>query len=110
MMPKSSSPRVFGVNYQFLSAGSVFTDGLQHAAEAMGLTYAHADWADPRLPALVKAFDPDLLFVVHGRRFVQRWRASFALFPIIAAIVLLPGFFLIPGSQRQAPSATTTSP
>lgn len=66
------TPRVFGVDYQFLSCGSVFTDGLIHAAADLGVPYQHADWAVPDLPARVKAFAPDLLFVVHGRRF-QQW-------------------------------------
>ena len=65
-------PRVFGVDYQFLSCGSVFTDGRVHAAGDLGIEYAHADWNVPDLPARVRAFAPDLLFVVHGRRF-QQW-------------------------------------
>lgn len=65
------TPRVFGVDYQFLSCGSVFTDGLVHAAEELCVEYEHAAWNHPDLAAMVIAFDPDLLFVVHGRRFVQ---------------------------------------
>ena len=67
------SPRVFGVDYQFLSCGSVFTDGLAHAAADLGITYAHADWNAPGLIGQIDAFGPDLIFVVHGRRFAQRF-------------------------------------
>jgi hypothetical protein len=66
-------PRVFGVDYQFLSCGDVFTQGLVHAAEELGLDYAHADWNTPALDVQVQRFTPDLLFVVHGRKFSQRW-------------------------------------
>ena len=67
--------RVFVVNYRFLTCGEVFADGLRHAAQALGLAHADADWDEPRLPEKVAAFQPDLLLVVHGRRFVQRWGA-----------------------------------
>lgn len=65
--------KLFGVTYQFLSCGSVFTDGLAHAAAALGLSYAHAGWDCPDLSDRIAAFAPDLLFVVHGRRFAQRF-------------------------------------
>jgi len=65
--------RVFVVNYRFLTCGEVFADGLRHAARALGVAHAEADWDDPHLPDKVAAFQPDLLWVVHGRRFVQRW-------------------------------------
>jgi hypothetical protein len=64
--------RVFGVDYHFLACGDVFTQGLVHAAAALGLDYKHTDWSDPGLSAQVKAFQPDLLFVVHGRKFRKR--------------------------------------
>jgi hypothetical protein len=64
--------KVYGVDYQFLSCGSVFTDGLAHAAADLGIDYQHASWDVPDLQAQVAAFAPDLLFVVHGRRFIQR--------------------------------------
>lgn len=67
------TPRVFGVDYQFLSCGSVFTDGLAHAATDLGIAYAHASWDTPNLQDQIAAFAPDLLFVVHGRRFCQRF-------------------------------------
>jgi hypothetical protein len=68
-----TTPRVFGVDYQFLSCGDVFTQGLVHAAEDLGVAYAHADWSTPGLDVQVQRFNPDLLFVVHGRKFSQRW-------------------------------------
>jgi spore maturation protein CgeB len=71
------TPRVFGVDYQFWSAGDVFTQGLAHAADTLGVPYAHALWSDPQLPAKVQAFVPDLLLVVHGRDFVHRWHDTF---------------------------------
>jgi len=70
------TPRIFGVDYQFLSCGDVFTQGLLHAAEALGVDYAHADWSAPDLLEQVHAFRPDLLFVVHGRKFA-RWHSTF---------------------------------
>ncbi len=66
-----TAPRLFGIDYQFLSCGAVFTDGLQHAAEDLGLTYTHAAWDAPNLPQQIARFAPDLLFVVHGRKFCQ---------------------------------------
>jgi len=70
-------PRVFFVHYQFLSCGDVFTCGLEHAADDLGLAWAGTSWDDPHLPAKVERFRPDLLFVVHGRRFRQRWGNRF---------------------------------
>jgi len=66
--------RIFGVDYAFLSCGSVFTDGLVHAAAELGVDYQHALWDVPDLPARVQRFRPDLLFVVHGRKFARRFR------------------------------------
>lgn len=66
-------PRVFGVDYQFLSCGSVFTDGLVHAAEDLGITYWHASWDAPDLEQQIAACAPTLILVVHGRRFAQRF-------------------------------------
>jgi spore maturation protein CgeB len=76
--PRSAPPRVFCVNYRFLSCGDVFTIGLQHAADQLGLVYQDAHWDEARLPAKIERFQPDLLFVVHGRRFVQRWGNRFS--------------------------------
>lgn len=68
-----STPRVFFVNYRLLSCGDVFTDGLHHAANALGIAHQAAYWDDPQLPAKIAAFKPDLLLVVHGRKFVRKW-------------------------------------
>jgi hypothetical protein len=69
--------RVFGVTYRFLACGDVFTTGLRNAAAELGVDWTDASWDDAHLPAKVAACDPDLLFVVHGRRFVQRWGSAF---------------------------------
>ena len=65
--------KVFGVDYQFLSCGSVFTDGLAHAAEDLGIEYAHALWDVSDLERQIAEFHPDLVMVVHGRRLTQRF-------------------------------------
>jgi hypothetical protein len=80
--------RVFGVDYQFLSCGDVFTQGLVHAAADLGIAYAHAGWDAPNLQDQIAAFAPDLLFVVHGRRFCQRF-ANVRGFGLRSAIWLL---------------------
>jgi spore maturation protein CgeB len=72
-----ASKRLFFINYRFLSCGEVFTDGLRNAARSLGLAFQDAYWDDEQLPAKVQQFSPDWLFVVHGRRFVERWRGSF---------------------------------
>jgi hypothetical protein len=64
---------VFGVDYGFLSCGPVFTEGLAHAAADLGVAYAHTLWSDPSVLAQIAQFQPDLVFVVHGRRFAQTW-------------------------------------
>jgi hypothetical protein len=74
MIPLSSKPRVFGVDYQFLSCGNVFTRGLVHAAADLGVEYQHGLWDEPHLTARIQQFAPDLVFVVHGRRFSGLWR------------------------------------
>ena len=73
----AAPPRVFFVHYQFLSCGDVFSRGLENAARDLGLPWAAAQWDDPRLAEKVAGFRPDLLFVVHGRRFRQRWGDRF---------------------------------
>lgn len=70
--------RVFFVHYRFLSCGEVFRDGLERAADDLGVHQAGAYWDDPSLHAKVEQFSPDLLFVVHGRKFHQRWGSRFA--------------------------------
>lgn len=74
---QATAQRVFCVHYHFLSCGTVFDTGLREAAQSLGLASEHADWDDPQLPQKVERFRPDLLFVVHGRRFVQRWGRRF---------------------------------
>ncbi|MGH9349335.1 MAG: glycosyltransferase family protein [Vicinamibacterales bacterium] len=69
--------RVFVVNYRFLACGDVFKTGLTHAAEDLGVDHAVAEWHDAALEDQVAAFSPDLLFVVHGRKFSQRWGTRF---------------------------------
>jgi hypothetical protein len=74
----SVSPKVFVVNYKFLTCGEVFGTGLRHGAAQLGVTYESAMWDDPKLPLKVEQFQPDLIFVVHGRRFVQKWGSRFS--------------------------------
>jgi glycosyltransferase involved in cell wall biosynthesis len=76
--PRSPGRKVFFVNYKFLSCGDVFSDGLAHAADQLGLSWRQAQWDDPQLPREVEEFDPDVLFVVHGRKFAARWGTRFA--------------------------------
>lgn len=68
---------IFFVNYKFLSCGDVFTDSLAHAAADIGQDYQAAYWDDPHLPEKIAQFNPDLLFVVHGRKFSQKWGKRF---------------------------------
>ncbi|MDM0001802.1 glycosyltransferase [Variovorax sp. J22P240] len=79
--PAPAARRVFVVNYRFLSCGDVFADGLRHAAAELNLSHADAYWDDPRLPEKIAAFRPDLLLVVHGRRFAQKWGERFRACP-----------------------------
>jgi hypothetical protein len=79
--------KIFFVNYKFLSCGEVFTDGLRNAAASLGLCFQDAYWDHPHLAAKICDFAPDWLFVVHGRRFVEKWRGSFR--PIKQAVWLL---------------------
>ena len=72
--PVSAPSRsIFLVGYEFRTCGSVFNDGLTRAAAELGLRCDSANWDDPRLRQKVAAFRPDLLFVVHGRKFSSRW-------------------------------------
>lgn len=76
-LPATSGRRLFFVHHRFLSCGDVFREGLGHAAEELGTSWADAYWDDPGLPAKVDRFAPDLLFVVHGRNFIKRWGRAF---------------------------------
>ena len=79
--PAPAAPKVFFVNYRFLSCGEVFATGLANAARQLGLPHAAAHWDDPALPAKLQAFQPDLLLAVHGRRFAPLWRRLRASLP-----------------------------
>jgi glycosyltransferase involved in cell wall biosynthesis len=74
--PRPPLRKVFFVNYQFLSCGHVFREGLSHAANSLGIGHQQSSWDDPELPRKISAFNPDLLFVAHGRKFSQRWRGE----------------------------------
>ena len=74
---EATGRRVFFVNYKFLSCGDVFKDGLTHAAQDLKVEHAEAYWDDFRLAEKIKEFSPELLFVVHGRKFARRWRTTF---------------------------------
>jgi hypothetical protein len=69
----AAAPRLFFVHYRFVAAGEVFTDGLNRAADDLGLAHAGAYWDDPQLPRKLARFRPDLVFVVHGLRFARRF-------------------------------------
>jgi len=73
----NKASRVFFVNYKFLSCGEVFTDGLAHGADSLSINWEAAYWDDPELSKKVDLFKPDLIFVVHGRKFIQRWKNKF---------------------------------
>jgi hypothetical protein len=90
---------VFGVDYAFLSCGSVFTDGLVHAAADLGVDYAHACWDAPDLDSQIAAFVPDLIFVVHGRRFAQRFQ-NLAGFGMATAVWLLDEPYEVDDTSR----------
>lgn len=64
--------RLFVVNYRFVFCGDVFTDGLRHAAADLGIEYEGAYWDDPHLRGKIERFNPDLIFVVHGRKFAAQ--------------------------------------
>jgi hypothetical protein len=64
--------RVYFVNYRFLSCGTVFHQGLANAADELGLEWRASEWNDPSLEDSLAEFRPELLFVVHGRKFSSR--------------------------------------
>ncbi len=77
-VPAPAPPtRVFVVNHHFIACGDVFSDGLRHAAAELGCAHAEAFWDDQALPAKVAAFQPDLLLVIDGRRFIHKWGQHF---------------------------------
>src|SRR5262249_49134165 len=69
--------KVFIVNYRFLSCGDIFADGLRHAAAELGVNHEASQWDDSLLPAKVERFAPELILVLHGRRFVEKWGDRF---------------------------------
>lgn len=77
--PEAAVParRVFVVNHRYIACGTVFQDGLRRAAAQLGCAHADADWDDARLPEKIADFRPDVLLVVHGRHFAQRWGERF---------------------------------
>jgi len=79
--------KVFFVNYRFRSCGEVFSDGLHNAAQDLAVESAAAYWDDCELATKIKKHAPDLLFVVHGRRYSERWKSSLHHMP--AAVWLL---------------------
>lgn len=64
--------RVYFVNYRFLSCGTVFHQGLANGADELGLEWRSSEWNDPSLEDSLAEFRPELLFVVHGRKFSSR--------------------------------------
>ena len=86
---RGMSARVFGVDYQFLSCGDVFTRGLVHAAAALGVDVRARRLERDRPAGADRAGAAGLVFVVHGRRFVERWRhhAAFASWPTAVWLV-----------------------
>jgi len=70
--------KIFIVNYRFLSCGDVFGDGLRHATAEPDHAYEEAFWDNPGLPTKIERFGPDLILVVHGRKFAERWRSTFS--------------------------------
>lgn len=76
--PAAAPRRIFIVTYRFQTVGNVIDEGLRHAAQSLGLAHAEAVCDDPLLPQRVARFGPDLVLVVHGRRFVQRWARELA--------------------------------
>lgn len=72
--------KVFFVFYRFKFCGDVFSRGLERAAADLGLCWSSASCTDSRLLEKVSRFEPDLLFVVHGRTFRRRWGSRFEAF------------------------------
>ena len=99
------TPRIFFVNYRFLSCGEVFTDGLAHAATDLGIVFESAYWDDTRLPEKIARYDPDLLFVVHGRRFSQKWGKRFSKFN--SAVWLLDEPYEVDDTSRYSSNFNT---
>ena len=97
--------RVFFVNYKFLSCGDVFRDGLKHAAQDLKVEQAEAYWDDSNLAEKVKKFSPELLFVVHGRKFARRWGATFQNYQ--TAVWLLDEPYEVDDTAKFSPNFST---
>ena len=69
--------RIFFVDYNFLTCGDIFTLGMVDAARELNIPCEHAEWYDERLLSKITAYDPSLIFVVHGRKFYDRWQLKF---------------------------------
>jgi hypothetical protein len=65
------------VDYDFLTCGRVFGDGLTRAAAALGVHAETFLWNDASLPARVESLRPDLMIIVHGRHFSRHWGERF---------------------------------
>jgi hypothetical protein len=96
--PRFTGRRIFFVNYRFLSCGTVFRDGLAHAAEALGLDWRDAYWGDADLEDKIAAFQPELVLVVHGRKFAARWRSIAQKYP--SAVWLLDEPYEVDDTSR----------
>jgi hypothetical protein len=97
--------KAFFVNYRFLSCGDVFADGLRHAGEDLGMESAAAWWDDARLPGKIERFAPDLLFVVHGRKYSRRAKTASHRGP--SAVWLLDEPYEVDDTSRFAASFDT---
>jgi spore maturation protein CgeB len=95
-----SGSKVFFVNYRFLSCGEVFSDGLRNATEDLGMQSSAAPWDDVSLGEKIRAFTPDLLFVVHGRNFARRWKSE--RIPYRSAVWLLDEPYEVDDTSRFA--------
>ena len=103
----NSTKKIFFINYKFLSCGEVFTHGLHNAATSLGLNFREAYWDDPELATKIHDFAPDWLFVVHGRRFMEKWRGSFP--AIKKAVWLLDEPYEVDDTARWSNSSSATN-
>lgn len=64
--------RLFVVNAPGVAA-DIFRIGLQNAAAELGVKCESAMWCDEEMVQKVRNYNPDLLFVIHGKLFSQRF-------------------------------------
>lgn len=69
--------KIFFVHYKLFTCGDVFMHGLHHAAAELDIQFEEAYWDDNKLTDKVMQFNPDLLFVVHGRKFAKKFGKRF---------------------------------